>query len=177
MAAQRIAGHHLGLAIGRCGVEVIDTVGDGIIDHRVDGFLVQGLVAAEAASAAALRGQAHAAQTEHAQGLPHFAPGAGVDFGARRGFLPGRHRREIGCVGAHAEPLQDRSAGGEADASIEQALEGFTPGNLLVHDSYVNLLIEIRFLSGSPRRSGAGTPPAGAAPRSSPAQWRCRRPG
>ena len=65
MTAQGIAGHHLGLAVGGSGVEIIDTVGDGIIDHGVDGFLVQAAAATEAAASGDGR-KTHAAQAEHA---------------------------------------------------------------------------------------------------------------
>ena len=96
MAAEGLARHDLGLAVCGSGVKVVDTVGDGVIDHRVDGILVQRLAAAEAASAAALCRQAHTSQTEHAQGLPHLAPGPGVDLGAVRGFLPGSGMKACG---------------------------------------------------------------------------------
>ena len=61
MAAQGLARHDFRFAIGWSGVEVVHAVGDGVIDHRVDGVLVKGLAAAVAASAAGERRQTHAA--------------------------------------------------------------------------------------------------------------------
>ena len=47
MAAQGDAGGHLRLAleVGRRRIEIVDTVGDGIVDHLVDGLLVDDLLA------------------------------------------------------------------------------------------------------------------------------------
>ena len=40
MTAQRTAGNDFRLAISRSGIEIVDTMGYGIIDHFVDGSLV-----------------------------------------------------------------------------------------------------------------------------------------
>ena len=61
MAAQGLACNDLRLAVGGSGVEIVHTMGDGVIDHRVDGVLVKRLAAAVAASAAGERRQTHAA--------------------------------------------------------------------------------------------------------------------
>ena len=49
MTAERLARHDLRFAIGGSGVEIIDAVGDGVVNHGIDGFLVQGLMPAETA--------------------------------------------------------------------------------------------------------------------------------
>ena len=76
------------------GIEVVDAVGDGIVDHLVDGLLVEFGVGVLAEVAAALDGQTHHAETQERHLL---AVGVGTV-----GHLVGRHLAGGVALGGNA---------------------------------------------------------------------------
>ena len=125
VAAQGPAGHDLGLTVCRSRVEVIDSVGDGIIDHSVDGVLVK-------ATGAALGRKAHTAEAEQAEGLPHLAPGARVYLAPGRSFVPGSG--DAGGPGSLR--LEEGASYCKPHTGEEQALEGLAASDLVIHISF-----------------------------------------
>ena len=133
MPAEGIACDNLGLAVGRRRVEVVDTVGDRIVDHLVYGLLVQ--TAAVTAATARKRRQAHATEAEEAQLAAQAVPTAGIHLGPFGCIRHGGETDPGGSLRAAAGSagLHKRTCGSETDSDKEHVLDGLAARNLLAH--------------------------------------------
>ena len=132
VAAEGLARRPFGIAVGRRRVEIVDAVLERVVDHLVDGFLVE-----RGAAAAALAGEAHAAHAQQADALAaQRLPGAVDDLVAFGGFgefpVSGHQTRSAkGCA-------YERSACGKARTREHHRTDRLAAGHkvLFIHNKY-----------------------------------------